>query len=246
MKARPYQKTAIDFLVREGKGIVRGPTGCGKTFISLQAAMEIGWNRLLIVVPRYSALLSWEKELERLGLAHTIIKKWSPRKRQEFWLYGADEDDPDGDYSGRIVVALYPTVCKDIETLMSPKCLFDFVICDECHRIKDRRTLSHKAIKRLARGKRRFFLSATLQSKGPEDLWAPLHIVQPSGFPSYHKFVDRYCVIENDGYSDKVVGVKKSTLGELRFGPSLTSTTFEHRISKDTSRSVFVSLCMSS
>jgi hypothetical protein len=233
MKARPYQKTTITFLVRNGKGIVRGPTGAGKTFISLQAALELGWERLLIVVPRYSALLAWEAELQRLGIPHTIMKSWSPLKRREFWLYGQGQRGSEG----RVVVALYQTVVGDVGierkkkrdleyaskrtaafgSLMSNETGFDFIICDECHRIKDRRTSSYKAIARLARHKKRFFLSATLQSSGPEDLWAPLSIVSPGGFPSYHKFVERYCVLENDGYSDKIVGVKKSTLDELRF-----------------------------
>ncbi len=236
MKARPYQKEAIDFLSNEGKGIVRGPTGAGKTFISLQAAIELGWERLLIVVPRFSALLAWEAELTRLGIAHTIIKKWTPLKRREFWLYGAGEPHSEG----RVVVALYQTVAGDIgaentrndkknkrtsqerrtaafKALMSERTKFDFIICDECHRIKDRRTLAYKAIARFARGKKRFFLSATLQSHGPEDLWAPLSIVSPGGFASYHKFVERYCILEHDGYSDKIVGVRQSTLGELKF-----------------------------
>lgn len=213
MEARPYQIRAIQFLTEAGKGIVRGPTGAGKTFISMQAAVKLGWERLLIIVPRFSALLAWEKELKRLGLSHTIIKKWSPTKRREFWLYSHGEPGEEG----RVVVALYQTVCKDIDTLMSPRTKFDFVICDECHRIKDRRTLSYKAVARFARHKKRFFLSATLQSHGPEDLFAPLSIMSPGGFASYHKFVKRYCNLENDGFTDKIVGTRQSTLKELKF-----------------------------
>jgi Type III restriction enzyme, res subunit len=212
MKARPYQEKAIQFLVREGKGIVRGPTGSGKTMMSLQAAISLGWERLLIVVPRFAALLAWEAELTRLGIPHTIVKGWSPIKRDNLWMFPGEPGSPE-----RVVVALYPTICKDQDTLMSAETLFDFVICDECHRIKDRRTKTYKAIARVARHKRRFFLSATLQSAGPEDLWAPLSIVSPKGFPSYHKFVERYCLLENDGFTDKITGVRASTLEELRF-----------------------------
>jgi hypothetical protein len=235
MKARPYQERAISFLAGSGKGIVRGPTGAGKTFISLQAALELGWERLLIIVPRFSALLAWETELNRLGIAHTIMKNWSPVKRREFWLYGMGEPGSEG----RVVVALYPTVAGDVGvenirkekdravrekkrtvafgSLMSERTKFDFVICDECHRIKDRRTLSYKAVSKFARHKKRFFLSATLQSHGPEDLWAPLSIVSPGGFSSYHEFIGRYCTLEHDGYTNKITGVKQSTLGELKF-----------------------------
>lgn len=213
MQDRPYQKTAISFLANNGKGILRGPTGAGKTYISLKAAMKIGWQRLIIVVPRYSALLAWQDELIKFGIEHTIIQKWSPTKRSEFWLEGAGElGSP-----GRVAIVLYQTVCKDIDILLDKKTLFDFIICDECHRIRERRTLSFKSITKLSRNKKRFFLSATLQSKGPQDLWAPLSIVSPGGFSSYYKFRDRYCVVENDGYKDEIIGIKSSTLEELKF-----------------------------
>jgi hypothetical protein len=42
-------------------------------------------------------------------------------------------------------------------------------------------------------------------------------MVQPKGFPSYWEFIKRYCILEDDEYGTKVVGVKQSTLSELRF-----------------------------
>lgn len=212
MEERPYQTRVINLLVENGKGIVRGPTGCGKTFIALRAARRLGWKRLLICVPRYSALIAWERELLRMGIKHTIVRKWNPRKRLMLWT-----SEPDANEGLDVIVCLYQTIIKDVAHIEHHRSGIDFVIADECHRAKNRQRLTYKAMKRIVRGKKRFFLSATLQAKGPEDYWTILNMVQPNAFSSYWEFVGRYCVIEDDGYGKKIVGVKESTLRELRF-----------------------------
>jgi SNF2 family DNA or RNA helicase len=70
--------------------------------------------------------------------------------------------------------------------------VWDFVVCDEAHRIKNRKTLRSKAIKTLT-SLRRVALSGTPMDKDPSELWSVLNWLYPGEFTSYWKFKNRYC-----------------------------------------------------
>lgn len=233
---RPYQKDAIGFLLENsGRGAVRAPTGAGKTYIALKtvSALEPGFQRLLIVVPRFSALLTWKNELEKMQLLSAnaststelvVVEKWTQLKRAALW------NAPPVAPHRQIVLVLYNTLARDIGLVEHKRAGFDTVIFDESHRIRNRKTKNFKAAKRLSlsRERRVMFLTATPQSRGVQDLWTTLHCLRPSAWPSYWKFVGRYCVIEDDGFGQKPIGAKKATLPELRHRVSR----YVHNISK--------------
>lgn len=224
---RPYQKRAIRFLVDNGgRGSVRAPTGAGKTFIGLSAICELDFQRLLIVVPRYSALLTWKSELEkrdvlsRFNAELVIVEKWTKLKRAALW------STPPAPPVRQIVLVLYNTLTRDVALIEHKRAGFDAMLFDESHRIRNRDTRAFKAVRKLVavkpvngfggRARKCVFLTATPQSRGVQDLWTTLHCLRPSAWSSYWKFVGRYCVIEDDGYGQKPVGAKKGTLPELR------------------------------
>lgn len=216
LQRRPYQDKAVAFLLEtDGRGAIRAPTGAGKTVIALEAAKELGFNRLLILVPRISALLTWVTNIEKTKFVKqeeiAIVQKWTKNKRADLWLNQSPEFR-----NIKVVVALYQTIIRDVDQLVDEDSGFDFIICDESHRIKNRDTDTYKAIKRICRRRRRVFLTATPQSKGPQDLWTTLNVLSPNVFTSYWKFVKRYCVVEDGEYGKDIVGVRKSTLKELK------------------------------
>lgn len=212
LQPRPYQDKAVAFLLETGgRGAIRAPTGAGKTVIALDAVKALGFKRLLILVPRFSALLTWVSNIEKTGFAKqhevAVIQKWSKDKRSGVW------SEPT---TARIVIALYQTIIRDVEQVADEDSGFDFVICDESHRIRNRQTDTYKAVKRICRRRRCVFLTATPQSKGPQDLWTTLNILSPKVFTSYWKFVNRYCVVEDNEYGKEITGVRRSTLPELK------------------------------
>lgn len=218
LQKRPYQDKAVAFLLdANGRGAVRAPTGAGKTIIALEAVQQIGFKRLLVLVPRYSALLTWMQAIERTGFVQqdqvAVVQKWKASDREALWT----SPEP------RVVIALYQTIIRDVEHIVAQgtgdeaeESAFDVVVCDESHRIKNRDTDTYKAVKRICRRRRRIFLTATPQSKGPQDLWTTLNLLSPKVFTSYWKFVNRYCVVEDGEYGKDIIGVRRSTLPELK------------------------------
>jgi superfamily II DNA or RNA helicase len=213
LEERPYQNRAIHFLKdMGGSGAVRAPTGAGKCTIGLLTVREVGFKRLLILVPRYSALLAWKKALADLAIVDpgdiAVVEKWPRKRRLELWENPA---------TARIVVALYPTMRNDFLEISAEESGFDYIICDEAHKAaKNPNTQTFKRLKVVCRRRKKIFLTATMQSKGPQDLWGILHLLSPKVFSSYYGFVNRYCIMEEDEYGRKPIGVKKSTLKELK------------------------------
>jgi SNF2 family DNA or RNA helicase len=70
--------------------------------------------------------------------------------------------------------------------------VWDYVVCDEAHRIKNRKTIRTRAIKSLS-SLRRVALTGTPMDKDPSEMWSILNWLYPDDFKSYWKFRDRYC-----------------------------------------------------
>jgi hypothetical protein len=207
---REYQTEAVDFLVRRKGGGIRASTGAGKTFISLTAVEKIGFTQLLILVPTITVLLAWEKGLSEFGYKEgvdfLVMNKFKEAERYKVYK----------EKKFKIVVMLYLVMTRDRNLIRECDFEPDVFICDEAHALSNRQTGTFKAFKQLALNKVCIFLSATIQQRGPQDLWTWLHMLSPKVFRSYHAFVERYCVMENDGYSTKPVGVREDNLVELR------------------------------
>lgn len=214
VELRPYQRDGVDFLLEKGSGLVRAGTGAGKTLIGLTAAVEGGFSRLLIVVPRYSALLAWQKALEEAGLGPitTVVEKWPGKKRAALWAM------PQGwEGETQIIVCLYATLVRDADRVLQAPWEVDVVVWDESHKLKNRRAFAtFNMAKKISRLRRNYFLTATPWTRGVEDLWTTLHLLAPGVWSSYWKYVARYCVTEHDGYGVKVVGANATRLRELK------------------------------
>lgn len=88
--------------------------------------------------------------------------------------------------------------------------LWDYVVVDEAHRIRNRKAIRTKAVKLLS-SLRRVALSGTPMDKDPSELWSILHWLYPAEFPSYWRFRQTYCLIrENYAGYPEVVGPKNT------------------------------------
>lgn len=211
---RPYQSRVVDLVCTHRGGVVRAPTGAGKSLIGLRSAAKLGYSRLLVVVPRYSALLAWERALERDGLLGdaVFVEKWSRKKRATLWSM------PQSDRAERqIIVLLYNTLVKDLALVVAAKWEVDVILWDEAHRIRNRKTTFAKTAKTLSYMRRNVFLTATPKSRGVQDIWTMLNCLDRGKWASYWDFVSRYCVREDNGFAKVIVGARKSTLEELKF-----------------------------
>jgi SNF2 family DNA or RNA helicase len=75
---------------------------------------------------------------------------------------------------------------------------FRTVIVDEAHRILDPKSKQTRATWAIGHGPtvvNRWPMTGTITRNAPDDAWSLLHFIDPIGFPSKTKFVDRYCLM---------------------------------------------------
>lgn len=211
---RPYQQRVIDAAVEaDGRGVIIAPTGSGKTYMAFKILEHFEYDRLLILAPRYSAMITWVETIKKFGLVSmddvAVVEKWPAKKRAKLW--GKDEKK-----RPKIVIMTYAAAAIDAEQIFDKHSGVSYIFGDESHKLTNKKTKRYKAVRKLVRGKRKLFLSATPLRKGPQNFWTCLHMLSPSVFSSYWEFVNKYCVVEDDGYGKVIVGAKKSTLKDLR------------------------------
>lgn len=205
---RPYQEKAVRHLVKRRGGALRAPTGAGKTVMALSACRLLGCKRVLILVRRYTGLITWMQNIASMHYAPlsgvVVMQKMPKEKRAAVWAGSAP-----------VVICLYPTAVNDKVDIASVYAGFDMVIADECQAFTNRKTQTFKAMKIIVRDRMHIELTATMQQKGPWNLWTVLHLRNPRAYSSYWKYVDRYFAIEEDEYGRHPYGVLEKMKQEL-------------------------------
>lgn len=71
----------------------------------------------------------------------------------------------------------------------------DLLICDECHRLKNRKAKTSKAVLNLlwSSARLKLMLSGTPFRKSVTDGFSIFHKIAPDIFPDFYQFADRYC-----------------------------------------------------
>ena len=199
----PFQKAGIAYAQQHPGCLIGDSPGLGKT---IQAIGLINLNpdisRILIVCPLTLAG-NWEREL----------KKWLVRPmtigiaNSQYW--------PRTD----IVLIHYQIVRKFPSRLTN---YWDLLVCDEAHRLGNRKSLQTKAVlgyqptkKEIATGvqcssgipaKRKLFLSGTPFENCPAEIFGIIHYLDPETWPSRWKFEARYCGGMNNGFGYEAKG----------------------------------------
>lgn len=197
----PHQIEGIRTLARWKSFILADDMGLGKTLQALTVfGIDVyrGWATKAIVVCPVSLKSNWEEEIHEFTGFACVVVEGTPKKRQEQLAQFRAIQGP------KILVINYEGVKAHEIELNALN--FDVAIFDECHYLKNPKSQRTKACLGL-RARRNFLLSGTPMLNHVNELWAPLHKVQPELYPRYWGFVQRYCVF--GGYKDKqIVGVK--------------------------------------
>ena len=193
-----FQKEDAAFVAKHGQVMLGHPTGQGKSLIGLMAWAS--WprvNRVLVLGGKSSAS-TWNKQ--PMEWADTQIK---------FIAKPGSWDDALTAKEG-IWHATYDTFRNCMSTMRPyAKAHWDLVIADEAHKLRSRKTLWYKAMLRMEFDK--FIgMSATWASRGPQDLWAILHLIHPRAFMSYWHFVETYCYVEETAFGRDVFGIRNA------------------------------------
>lgn len=213
----PYQDMCIAWLATSRVALLAADMGLGKTGMAIRGLDEIGARRVLVICPAV-AVTNWVREF---GL-------WQLVPRTVAGVYSS-KDRPKTD----VIIVNYDKLSRgSVADLLEQD--WDAVIFDEGHALK---TPTSKRVKVaygnlygarqggiVSRAKRVWVLTATPVPNNAGELWTHLRALAPERLPrgptdrplNYHQFVERYCMVNDTPFGQKIVGNKKSMLPEMR------------------------------
>ncbi len=197
---RDYQRSGRDALIANKRFILADEMGLGKTRQALEAMVNItdhAFPRILVVCPKV-AVFVWQTEIE----------KWFPELIGEVRILLGDAlkrnqvlEDLKAPY---ILITTYDILKRDVDKMPQS---YHLIITDEAHRYRNRTTKTFKAVKKL-HGNYVFQLTGTPASRGPQDVWTMLNLIDPKRFGSYWRFVNTYCLVHEGVFGKEILGPK--------------------------------------
>lgn len=214
VKPYDHQIDAVcHWIENNGRSILGHEMGTGKTISAILSINAIQANRVVIFTPA-SVMMQWEQEIKRL--------------LPNYKLYIYPNIKGVGDERREILLVSYARsdAYKKSETKATWKS--EYIICDECHYIKNPKAKRTKAIVQLAKTTDYFIgLSGTPIINRPVDLFPPLNIVAPSEFDNWYQFTRTYC----NGHMGKFGYVADGLSRKVELHAKLSR--HMHRVTKD-------------
>lgn len=214
-----HQKEAVKFLISRQKSILALDMGYGKTFTAILAALEAGYEHILVVCPS-SVKKTWENELKTLVDEKdiTIVQgsKWNDAK---FTIINYDildnfytiptqtikKKELNVDDDGNVVTEykekeIISRSKKIINEAMSESQLFqakyDLIIIDEAHRLSNNTSGRFKIMQDLikrAKPKGIFEITGTMITNSSKNLYNLLKLIDVPITKDWQHFMERYC-----------------------------------------------------
>lgn len=218
MYPRKYQKSAIKFLASRPGALVGDQVGLGKTATAIWAVLDVYEQtedtsmRVLVICPRLHKDF-WMSEIEKLmhltgtrtdQYPKTPVLHTTDQHYDIEWTFAHYEQFVGRNEPSHLTQRYLPTK-------------WDIIICDEIHKLKNRKAQRTKWIKRL-KADRKWGLTASFASERAPDMWSTLHWIAPKRFQYFWPWVETYCAVWNDergGYR-KVSDVRPDRLARLR------------------------------
>ncbi len=214
-----HQLDGVKFLLSRKKAILSLSMGYGKTFTSILAALEGGYEHVLIVSPS-SVKKTWENELKLLVDEDdiTIVQgsKWDDRKFTiinydildnfyEIPTQKINKKELNVDENGNVVTEIKEKEIvsrskKIIDEAMANSQLFqakyDLIIIDEAHRLSNNTSGRFKIMQDLIKRsnpKGVFELTGTMITNSSKNLYNLLKLIDVPITRNWENFMTRYC-----------------------------------------------------
>lgn len=196
---RDYQVEAIDHVIKQHKVILGDEQGLGKTRVCLEVAIKLCQDkpRVLVFAPS-TALGTWKSQARKWIDADAIIYSGNtiPEAREALWK----------DYLVEKPMFLVATYAM-MDEILSKQLNWPMIIADEYHKagLMNHKTVTYKNLKR-AYSSVLMLVSGTPAKKGPQDLFAPLHLINPHKFNSYWRYVHTHCIVTKGPFGTSIEG----------------------------------------
>lgn len=185
LKPRQYQKDGIKFLSNKRYALLADDPGIGKSMQAILACGEIKAKKILVICPA-QVKYNWKKEFD----------KWAPKK----YSIGIIDKSTDPVPKTQVVIVNYDLVIKDKLHKSLSAMVFDCIINDESHRLKNPKAIRTKKILGQAglirRARRMWFLTGTPVTNRPIDLYPLVARCMNGEFAPHNKYLSfayRYC-----------------------------------------------------
>ncbi len=202
----PYQVEGVAFLASRGRALLADDMGLGKTLQAIAGAMLLrhgeGVERVLVICPA-SLKSQWAREIRKFtDLSVQIVQGSVPARRAQYRARQA------------FTIVNYELVMRDhgdIAELLAP----DLLVLDEAQRIKNWRTKTATAVKRL-QTRFAFVLSGTPLENRLDDLYSVMQVVDPRVLGPLWRFELDFHVADERG---KTLGYRNLSLLRKRLRP---------------------------
>jgi superfamily II DNA or RNA helicase len=196
-KLFPYQENGVLFAVQAGRCILADDMGLGKTLQAIVCTevlrKQFNINTAIIICPT-SLKYQWKTEIEKFtGNTNVCVAEGNILARKK--LYSTNTAD--------YLIVSYQMAANDFIYLNDMQA--DVLILDEAQRIKNWKTKTSAAIKRIKTSYALVLTGTPVENK-IEDLYSLMQIVNPFMLGSLHNFLSKHQIKEGD--TDKVVGYK--------------------------------------
>lgn len=182
---RDYQKTGVHWMKQLSElglgGILADDMGLGKTLEVIAFVMSEKPDKPALVITPSALTYNWLSEINR----------FAPSAKAKI-IDGTKEDRTASltDISGYdFIITSYPLLRRDI--LEYQEHSFSYCFIDEAQHIKNPKTLSAKAVKKI-RAEKRFALSGTPIENSLSELWSIFDFVMPGHLFTHPQFLARF------------------------------------------------------
>jgi len=215
LDTRPYQLEGARWLLTTRRAILADQQGLGKTATALLAtaasldnlpALIIApsfwtphWHRFITTHLPHDSIIDASagtrtQRLEALDLARTLLRgplTTAPTPHPNYLIISAE------------MIPLYQTQLSHITSA------FRTIIVDEAHMFRSHRAKRAQILARqAAHTPNLYLLTATPQMSDPDDYYQLLHILHPTLFTSYYRFLDQYLRTQRLTYKVEVIGLR--------------------------------------
>ncbi len=205
-RLRPYQRVDVEFIKSKKSVAVFNEQRTGKTPTILLAVKEY-LGKGVVVCPS-SLKLNWKSEYETwVGKNDALVVSGTPKKRKAIY-------DSFANGNTTLLIMSYETLRQDIRIF--PNTIFDVLIVDEAHRLRNFKTAQSKALYVLGgRAQHIYPMTGTPAVNHPSDVFGILKLIQPKKFSSYWQFVERYFGYTEGRFGRDLLDIKKDKIDEF-------------------------------
>lgn len=192
---RQYQAEDVNFLLQNDSLANFSQMRTGKSPVMCQV-IEKRAVQTILVCPT-SICLQWVDEIHKWSsLKAATTGKATPKARQKVY-----ESFHKGEFS--VLVVSIGLVRQDLQTLLHTGA--KMMVVDEAHFLRNYKTVQSNSMYALAQSMDyRYAMTGTPATNKPDDVYGILKFLNPSAYPSYWQFVERYFTVSDTRFGMKV------------------------------------------